>query len=184
VRLFVAVELPDEVRAVLARGLGALKSDQPPAKWVRPEGMHLTLKFLGERAEAIVDALDGAIPPALAGLSPATVRFAGGGFFPHERRPRVAWVGGQAPGLDAWATAVDAAAERLGVERETRPFSPHLTLARLERPWGVGAVEHFLVQVEKWRFPEFVAREAVLFQSTLTPAGAVYAPLRRWGVGP
>ncbi len=182
-RLFVAVELPEEVRKVLHDGLGPLKRDQPPARWVRPEGMHVTLKFLGERPAELVDALDGAVPGALATLPPVTIRFGGGGFFPHERRPRVAWVGGEAAGLERWADAVDVAAATLGVEREARPFSPHLTLARLERPWGVQAVDHFLAQVDKWRFPEFVASEAVLFQSTLTPAGAVYAPLRRWRVG-
>ncbi len=183
-RLFIAVELPQDVCAVLSHGLGALRRDQPPARWVRPEGMHLTVKFLGERASELVDALDRAVPAALSELSPVTVRLGGGGFFPQERRPRVAWVGGSAPGLDSWARAVEDSAAGLGVEREARPFSLHLTLARLERPWGVQAVEHFLVEVGKWRFPEFVARELVLFQSELTPAGAVYTPLRHWAAGP
>ena len=182
-RLFIAVELPDEVRAVLAHGLGALKRDLPPARWVRPEGMHVTVKFLGERPNELVSALDGAVPPALAGLGPVTVRLGGGGFFPHEQRPRVAWVGGTAPGLDSWARAVENAAAGVGVEREARPFSLHLTLARLDRPWGVQAAEHFIVQVGKWGFPEFVARELVLFESELTPAGAVYTSQRRWAVG-
>jgi 2'-5' RNA ligase len=183
-RLFIAVDLPDEVRTVLAQGLGALKRDQPPARWVRPEGMHVTLKFLAERPAELVEALDRAAPDALAGLSPVTVCLGGGGFFPHERRPRVAWLGGDAPGLDAWARAVEDCTAGLGVERDTRPFSLHLTLARLDRPWGAKAVEHFLVQVGKWRFAEFVAHELVLFRSDLTPAGAVYTPQRRWAVRP
>ncbi len=183
-RLFVAVELPDEVREALAAGLGRLKRDQPPARWVRVDGMHLTLKFLGEQPEALVDGLDGAIPRALAALEPVRVQLGGGGFFPHERRPRVAWVGGEAAGLERLAGAIDRAAALLGVEGDARPFSLHLTLARIERPWGVQAVEHFLVQVGKWRFPEFVAREAVLFRSELGPAGAAYTALRRWPVGP
>jgi len=180
VRLFIAVELPDEVRAVLSAGLGALRRDLPPARWVRVEGMHLTLKFLGERLPELVEALDPAAAKAVAPLPPVTVQLGGGGFFPHERRPRVAWLGGQAPGLEGWASAVDEAATALGVEREARPFSLHLTLARLERPWGARAVEDFLVRVGKWRFPEFIAREIVLFQSELKPAGAEYTALRRW----
>jgi 2'-5' RNA ligase len=183
-RLFIAAELPDEVRAVLSHGLGPLKRDQPPARWVRPEGMHLTVKFLGEQPSELAVGLDGAVPAALSGLAPVTVRLGGGGFFPNERHPRVAWVGGCAPGLDSWARAVEDTAAGLGVEREARPFSLHLTLARLERPWGVKAVEHFLVEVGRWQFPEFVARELVLFESELTPAGAVYTPRRRWAVGP
>jgi 2'-5' RNA ligase len=182
-RLFVAVELPEEVHEVLVRGLGLLKRDQPPARWVRPEGMHITLKFLGEQAQEVVDGLDRALPTALAALAPTTVELGGGGFFPNERRPRVAWVGGGAGTLGAWADAVEGTAASLGVPREVRPFSLHLTLARLERPWGAQAVDHFRIAVGKWRFPEFVAREAVLFQSELRPSGAVYTPLRRWPVG-
>ncbi|HLE60728.1 MAG TPA: RNA 2',3'-cyclic phosphodiesterase [Thermoanaerobaculaceae bacterium] len=182
-RLFIAVDLPEGVREVLRSGLGPLKRDQPPARWVRPEGMHITLKFLGEQEPELVEGLDGAVPGPLSSLSPVTVRLGGGGYFPHDRRPRVAWVGGQAAGLDAWARVMEDASASLGVAREARAFSLHLTLARLEQPWGVQAVEHFLVQVGKWRFPEFVAREAVLFQSELQPSGAVYTPLRRWPVG-
>jgi RNA 2',3'-cyclic 3'-phosphodiesterase len=182
-RLFIAVELPEEVRVVLSRGLGGLKRDLPPARWVRPEGLHITVKFLGERPRELVDTLDGAVAPALAGLSPVTVGLGGGGFFPHDRRPRVAWVGGKAPGLESWAQTVEDAAAGLGVEREARSFSLHLTLARLDRPWGAQAVGHFLVQVGKWSFPEFVAMELVLLRSELTPAGPVYTPQRRWAVG-
>ncbi len=121
-RLFIAVELPEGVRKVLHEGLGPLKRDQPAARWVRPEGMHLTLKFLGERPAELVEALDAAVPGALAALQPATIRLGGGGFFPHERRPRVAWIGGDAGALGSWAAAIEAVAERLGVEREPRPF--------------------------------------------------------------
>jgi 2'-5' RNA ligase len=182
-RLFVAVELPDEVREVLAAGMTRLKRDQPPARWVRAEGMHITLKFLGEQPDDILAGLDREVPSALAQLEPVCVRLGGGGFFPHDRRPRVAWVGGVAPGLEGWAGAVEKAAAALGVAEEPRPFALHLTLARLERPWGAQAVEHYLVQVGKWRFPELTAREAVLFRSELGPAGAVHTALRRWSVG-
>jgi RNA 2',3'-cyclic 3'-phosphodiesterase len=183
VRLFIAVELPDEVREVLAAGLGRLKHDQPPARWVRVEGIHLTLKFLGEQPEEILAGLDREVPAGLAPLEPARVQLGGGGFFPNDRRPRVAWVGGEAVGLERWAAAVESAAASLGVAEEARPFSLHLTLARLERPWGVQAVEHYRVQAKKWQFPEFTAREAVLFRSELGPAGAAYTALRRWRVG-
>jgi RNA 2',3'-cyclic 3'-phosphodiesterase len=183
VRLFVAVELPGAVRDAIAVGLGRLKRDQPGARWVRPESMHLTLKFLGERDESLVDSLDGAARAALARLTPATVRLEGGGFFPNEHHPRVAWLGGDGGGLDRWAQAVDEAAAALGVEREPRPYTLHLTLARVERPWGVRAVEHFVVQVGKWRVPEFAAGEAVLFRSVLGPAGPVHTALRRWPAG-
>jgi RNA 2',3'-cyclic 3'-phosphodiesterase len=182
-RLFLAVELPDKVRDVIARGLATLKRDQPAARWVRAEGIHVTLKFLGEVPDTAVAALGEAVPPALAAFAPVQVRLGGGGFFPNERRARVAWLGGTAPGLEAWAAALEDVAAGLGVEREQRPFSLHLTLARLERPWGVQAVEHFKVQAGKWQLEPFVAREVVLFRSELQPGGAVYTALHRCQVG-
>jgi 2'-5' RNA ligase len=182
-RLFVAVELPEAVHEVIGRGLGVLRRDLPPSRWVRREAMHLTLKFLGEQPEALVGELEQRLTPRLAVLAPVAVSLGGGGFFPHPRRPRVAWLGGRAPGLEHWAAAVEEAAVACGVPAETRPFSLHLTLARIERPWGVRAVDDFLHGVERWQFEPFIARELVLFESRLQPDGAVYTAVRRWPVG-
>lgn len=182
-RLFVAVELPEAVHETIARGLGSLRRDLPPSRWVRREAMHVTLKFLGEQPEAVVGELTDRLGPRLAALAPVTIALGGGGFFPHERRPRVAWLGGRAPGLEAWAAAVDAAAVECGAPAEERPFSLHVTLARIERPWGARAVDDFVHAVGRCQFEPFVAREAVLFSSLLQPGGAVYAPLRRFPVG-
>jgi 2'-5' RNA ligase len=181
--LFVAVELPETVHEVIARGLGGLRRALPPSRWVRREAMHVTLKFLGEQPEAAVGELTDRLAPRLASLAPVGVALGGGGFFPHERRPRVAWLGGRAPGLEAWAAAVDAAAAECGVPPEARPFSLHVTLARIERPWGARAVDDFVHALGRWRFEPFVARELVLFESRLQPGGAVYAALRRFAVG-
>ena len=182
-RLFVAVELPGAVRAAVSAGLGKLKRDQPAARWVPPEAMHLTLKFLGEQPERIVAELDGAMAAAMVGVEETEVCLKGGGFYPNAHHPRVAWLGGDGGVLGRWAQAIDEATVSLGVERETRPYSMHLTLARLERPWGVRAVEHFTVQVGKWRIPSFAAREAVLVRSELGPGGPKYTTLRRWKAG-
>lgn len=182
-RLFVAVELPEAVHEVIGRGLGVLRRDLPPSRWVRREAMHVTLKFLGEQPEALVGELEQRFAPRLAVLAPVAVSLGGGGFFPHPRRPRVAWLGGRAPGLEDWAAAVEEAAVACGVPAETRPFTLHLTLARIERPWGVRAVDDFLHAVERWQFEPFIARELVLFESRLQPGGAVYTAVRRWPVG-
>ena len=182
-RLFVAVELPDAARAVLARGVAHLKRDQPDARWVRPESLHLTLKFIGEQELGCAETLAGSMPAALASCAPVAVRLGGGGFFPHRHRARVAWVGIAAPGLAKWAQAIDEATAALGVAREVRPWSPHLTLARIERPWGEQATEHFIVAIGKWRFEPFIASEAVVFSSELRPSGAVHTPLCRCRIG-
>lgn len=182
-RLFCAVELPQAVRQQLERGIGELRRRLPSARWVRAEGIHVTLKFLGEQPEALVGALEDAARASLAACGPVEVRLGGGGFFPNPRRARVAWVGGQAVGLDRWAAVLEDAAADCGVAREERPFSLHLTLARLDRPWPEPDAQRFLAEVGGWRLEPFVAQEVVLFESQLGPGGSRYTALRRWPVG-
>ena len=182
-RAFLAVELPEGVNETVSRGIAELRRRLPSARWVRPGSVHVTLRFLGEQEPELLTALGERVAAELKSLPPAIVSLAGGGFFPHDRRPRVAWLGGQAPGLDAWAAAIERCASDLGVEPEERPFSLHVTLARLDRPWGVADVETFAVVVSKWHLPEFTARELVLFASELRPSGAVHTPLRRIAAG-
>ncbi len=182
-RVFFAVELPEPLRRTLADGLAPLRRLLPPARWVRPESLHVTLKFLGELEDRVVERLQQDAALALQQVKPVTVALAGGGFFPSSRRPRVAWVGGEAAGIEGWAGRLEQCAWRHGVPTEERGFSLHLTLARLERPWGNEAVERFLQEVAGWRLPPFVAREVVLFRSQLGAGGARYQALARLAVG-
>jgi 2'-5' RNA ligase len=182
-RAFLAVELAAEVHHSVVSGMAELRRALPPARWVRPEGVHITLKFLGEQPEELLHELGGQAAGALAGVAPVAVRLAGGGFFPGPRRPRVAWLGGSAEGMERWAAALEECAAGLGLAREERPFSLHVTLARLDRPWHPDAVESFLTQVGRWQLPPFVARDVALFASELRPSGAIYTPLRRLAVG-
>lgn len=183
-RCFLAVEIPQPQKAAVMAGLAKLKGKLPAARWVRPEGLHITLKFLGERQESQAAFFMDTLGKLLTG-APAEVRvsLSGGGFFPSASRPRVAWLGGIAPGLEKWAEASEEAAALMGVARETRLFSLHVTLARLERPWPEGACEYFLREVASWQLDPFVAREVVLFESTLLPGGAVYTARAKIVVG-
>lgn len=182
-RLFCAIELPAAVRRTLEQGLAELRRTLPTARWVRAEGIHITLKFLGEQPPSLATQLGATALTALGACTPVEIRLGGAGFFPNPRRPRVAWVGGLAPGLDRWASALEDAAAAHGVPRESRAFSLHLTLARLERPWPEADCQRFVDAVGAWRFAAFTAREVVLFESQLAPGGARYTPLRRWPVG-
>jgi 2'-5' RNA ligase len=182
-RAFVAVELSPGVREVITRGLGELRRRLGSARWVRAEGLHVTMRFLGEQSGEWLDGFAAGVAALLREEAPVEVELGGGGFFPHERRPRVAWLGGLGPGMERWASAIERCATAHGLAPEPRPFSLHVTLARLDRPWGAGDVETFRVAVGKWRFAPFVAREVVLFSSELLPSGAVYTPLRRIAVG-
>ena len=133
-RLFVALDIPEEVRAAIGTLVVKLRDVCRSARWVRIEGTHITLKFIGEvpleKTESIKTALVTVPFPA-----PIELLFRGLGFFPNECRARAFWAGIEASGeLGALAAAVEAALEPLGIAREQRAFSPHLTLARFDSP--------------------------------------------------
>ena len=128
-RVFVAVDIDEFIRNRIAAFIKGIEGFAPDARWVRPESLHLTLKFVGEKSSEEVDN----IKRALCEVQGETteIAFRGFGFFPTARSARVFWIGIEAgPSLAALASAVDQATSRLGIPREDRAFSPHLTLAR------------------------------------------------------
>ena len=180
IRAFIALEMPGSVRERIRREQARLRADLPRARWTRPEGQHLTLKFLGESPRQRLERLEAEIAVGVADLSPVTVRLAGAGFFPSPQRPRVAWVGGEADGGAAVAAAVEAAAVAAGWPSERRPWSLHLTQARLDRPWPQPSVERFLAWGDGLEIEPFTCAEVVLLESRLQPGGAVYTALERF----
>jgi 2'-5' RNA ligase len=179
IRAFLALEIAEPVKAALAADRGRLRADLPRARWVRPESQHLTLKFLGETPPEVFGALTADLAPRIAGLGPVSVRLHGSGFFPTPARPRVAWLGGTAEGVEPLVEAVEEVAETHGFPRERRPWSLHVTQARLDRPWPPAAVERFLAWGSGLHLPSFSCAEIVLFGSRLERGGAVYTPLER-----
>jgi 2'-5' RNA ligase len=128
-RIFIALDIPAEVRARLAEYMERARSYAPDARWARVEGLHVTLKFVGEVSEELVEKMKSALAQVKA--SPFQVKFEGIGFFPNAKSPRVFWAGvdgGEA--LPQLASAVNAALEKLGIAREEKAYHPHLTLAR------------------------------------------------------
>ena len=181
-RLFVAIDIPDGVREALAHVSRELRPLCPGARWVRIEGAHVTLKFIGETTPAHADQIIAALRNAHAS-SPIELVFAGLGFFPTPRRPRVLWAGVSAdPNLPELAASVEAHLEQLGIAREKREFSPHITLARFEAPKGLA---NLLSVIERMGTPEFgraSVREFHLFQSVLKSGGAEYTRLSTYPV--
>jgi RNA 2',3'-cyclic 3'-phosphodiesterase len=182
VRLFVASEIPVAVRENLAtlieelRGIASQAGDKQP-RWVRPENLHITLKFIGELPE---DKLEG-VRNALAAVRSAAaveMKFRGLGFFPDEKRPRVFWAGLEASAnLPTLARDIDRATATQGVAQETREFTPHLTLARLEPP-GIGEKLRAAILKSVHRdFGSFRTAEFHLIQSKTKPSGAEYTRL-------
>lgn len=171
-RLFIAIELPDGFK----KALGRLRADVPGARWVPSEQLHLTLAFLGEVEERTAGELSERL--ALIQVPPFQLRFSEPGCFPNRHRPRVLWAGLEPnPRLTHLAGRVHEAVLACGIPQEERPFSPHITLARLKFP-AVREVGAFLTMPQKMKLPPFPVREITLFQSLLTPHGSVHIPIR------
>jgi RNA 2',3'-cyclic 3'-phosphodiesterase len=174
VRLFVALDVPRNVREALSEVTENLKKKCPGARWTRLEGVHITLKFIGEAPEDRVTPIREALG-TLGPFAPVEVRVTGFGFFPTARRPRVFWAGVEGgPRLSELAAAIEMRLEPLGIAPEKRAFHPHLTLARFESPRGTQALRD---AVEGLGTPEFGAetfREFHLYQSVLKRSGAEY----------
>lgn len=173
-RLFVALDFPDEVRSAIRNLIARLKPLARNARWVRPEAMHITLKFIGETNDAKIDSIRSALAPIHSG-KPVEMHFRGVGFFPDERRPRVAWCGVEvSPNLSQLAADVEFALEPLGIPREARAFVPHLTLARIQSP---GRLDELIRAAKESAALDFgTARETEfhLIESILKPSGAEY----------
>jgi RNA 2',3'-cyclic 3'-phosphodiesterase len=177
VRLFVALDVPEAVRAALIELTERLKKTCPGARWVRLEGAHITLKFIGEVSSEKFEEIRRALG-AVSHFDPVTVHFAGLGFFPNPRRPRVFWAGveGGAP-LAQLAAAIEMKLEPLGIVPEKRAFHSHLTLARFESPQES---RRLAPAVEALGSPEFgndTFSEFHLYQSVLKRGGAEYTRL-------
>lgn len=179
VRAFLALEIPDAIKAEVDASREPLKAELPRARWVRVDNQHLTLKFLGETPQPVLSALAAELGPRLAGVGGVEVRLAGSGFFPSSARPRVAWLGGTADGIVPVVEAIEGTAERHGFEPERRAWSLHVTQARLDRPWPRQAVERFLAWGDQLQPKPFVCPDVVLLSSRLGPGGSVYTPLAR-----
>jgi 2'-5' RNA ligase len=179
-RAFVAIDLPDAIHAALGRQQQEFRSACRDARWTRPEGIHLTLKFLGEISDAQVEKVAAALSD-LGKFEPFPIEVKGFGFFPNGHRPRIFWVGVEAPpSLAELAARVEASMEKLGFPREQRGFSPHLTLARFPVPRPQPALEALLARQADLELGRFEASEFFLFESKLSPQGAQYRKLARF----
>ena len=136
VRSFIAIPVPRSGIEVLERAVKRLDSEiGGQVRWVRPRGIHLTLKFMGDIPASTLERVLEALPQVTASSSPFEISMSGLGVFPNPRRPRVLWAGldGDLATLSALQIAVDQAVEKLGLPKDDRPFSPHLTLGRVRR---------------------------------------------------
>jgi 2'-5' RNA ligase len=177
-RVFIAVDLPNELREQLAELERDLEPLTDTARWVAPESIHITLKFIGEVPEKRIEDIDA----ALTGLTwkSFTITVRGVGFFPGNRSPRVFWAGMEAPTMQKLAEELDSRMERLGFEKEKRAFRPHITLARARDSRIDSSLVTAASKYEEHEFGSFAVDRIFLFKSTLKPTGAVYERLKEY----
>lgn len=185
-RVFCAVELPAEVRQRAAAHAARLRErfGEVRASWPRAEGLHLTLKFLGEIEESRVALLQAAAARAAEKSQAFGLTIEGAGAFPPRGAPRVLWLGVRDPsgGLAQLQSRLEDECAGSGFEREERPFRPHLTLARLRVPQGARPLAQFH-QETGFEPAEFRVSELVVMLSELGPGGSRYTPLSRHALG-
>jgi 2'-5' RNA ligase len=187
VRVFVALDISEEVRAAIGALIARLRPACRAARWVRIEGVHLTLKFIGEIQPEKIEPIKASLAKIRFPNS-IEMNFRNVGFFPNEHRPRVFWAGIEAgKGLVELAAAVEITLEPLGIAKEGRAFSPHLTLARIEPQRGTAAnltlnrLREAISAVGALEFGAAIAKEFYLYQSILKPGGAEYTRLATFG---
>jgi 2'-5' RNA ligase len=193
-RLFLALDIDDPIRERITRFVDEVRNFSPDARWVKPESLHVTLKFIGEQPDDAVEK----IKRALKDVSVATteIKFRGYGFFPTPKSARVFWIGMESgPQLTQLAAAIDERMATLGIKKDDRAFSPHLTLARAaggsgSPHWRKGdgpnrAFSYLREKLSALPVPEFgtmTPREFFLYQSQLSPKGSKYTRLAKFGL--
>jgi 2'-5' RNA ligase len=193
-RIFIALDIDDAIRERLQIFIDSVHGLAPDALWVRPESLHVTLKFVGEKAAEAVEQIQQALARIQAGTIEISLR--GYGFFPAPKRPRVLWAGIEAgPQLVALAKSVDETTAALGVPKEEYAFSPHITLARKGRSDGPRrrnavasrrSFQHLQERLAAMPVPEFgtmTARAFFLYQSQPMQGGSRYTKIARFGLG-
>jgi 2'-5' RNA ligase len=191
-RIFIGIDLDPEVRARISRLLEGVQGFAPDARWVRPESLHITLKFIGEQTPERVEAIAERLRRVDGGE--CEIRAGGYGFFPTAKAPRVFWIGIHAGSqLAELAESIDMAVAELGIPREDRPYSPHLTLARAGGRSGspklrkgdapnakFAVLEKRLAAMGELDFGTMTAHQFILYQSQLSPTGSKYTKLQRF----
>ncbi len=179
IRTFIAIEIPGELKAAIRQLQEVLMRERGDVKWVRPEGIHITLKFLGDVETGRIPDIGEAVKQAAEGLRTFELQSGGAGFFPGPGRPRVIWIGIDtgADILIRLAEGIDRNLSALGFEKEKRPFSPHVTIGRVRSP---GGMDRTVEKLQSLSIPciGFRVENIIVMKSVLQQTGAVYTPLQ------
>ncbi len=179
-RSFIAIALPPECRAAIARAASPLRAKRVRASWTPERNLHLTLKFLGEIAADRIDELVARMEEGAREIPPFSFQLAEAGAFPSVRAPRVLWIGIREP-LELAGKLhqnMENALAGAGIPRDDRPFHPHVTVARVKSRVAPGWGESVVSALSATPFGAVFARSYGLYESRLSPSGAAYTVLR------
>jgi 2'-5' RNA ligase len=182
IRTFVAVEISSAVRHCAAELIDQLRAAPVDVKWVEPDNIHLTLKFLGDVDSRKVHEVCRAVEQAADGLAPFELEVRGAGAFPNLRRPRTLWLGAGQGGREVGVLAerVESKLHKLGYRREGRRFHAHLTLGRVRRGGpGIAQLGQLLEEYADFEIGRTPVSDVIVFSSTLGRGGPTYEPLGR-----
>jgi 2'-5' RNA ligase len=179
-RTFVAIDLPSDIRRKIAQLIAVLQPTTTDVRWTRADGLHLTLKFIGETAPEKIAGVTNCLS-SIRIAAPISLAIRGAGYFPNERSPRVIWLGVETgPDLPALAAQVEEALLPLGIAKENRPFAAHLTLGRLKGPDRIPLLQEVLHRQEPLDFGAFAAEEFSLYESQPSSGGSLYRRIARF----
>jgi len=184
IRCFIAIPLPEDLLESIGQYQQKLGQITRDVRWVKPAGIHITLKFLGEQDPSIVTSVENELVNIEGLVNPFTLLVSGAGCFPNPKRPRIFWLGLEHDvdnslfKLHDW---IDRNLEQYGFEREKRRFSPHLTIGRVKNPAGFEDIFDFF-HTHPFKQHKLSVKQIVFIRSILKPDRAVYTPIRKYSL--
>jgi 2'-5' RNA ligase len=175
-RVFLAITVSPEIRDSLEQAVNRLRESRAAVRWVNPDAVHQTVKFLGDTPEDRLGDLISSMTPVCDGIVPFPITVVGLGAYPDTRRPRILWAGVREPSgtLQRLWKHTEETAETLGWQREKRAFSPHITLGRVKGPMNLPRLREIIGSLENEHWGDQEVRNLVLYRSHLNPGGVEY----------
>ncbi|MBM2838384.1 MAG: 2',3'-cyclic phosphodiesterase [Deltaproteobacteria bacterium] len=180
IRAFIACDIPEALLEKISSIQEKLKGLDAEVSWTKVSSIHLTIRFLGDIEEGLVDKVDAAIKEASIGQPPFDINIKGSGVFPNLKHPRVIWLGidDGAKGLTNLQQGFEDGLKALGFEPEEREFRPHLTLGRVKGQKGKESLSSAVSELRDVEIGSFTIDRVILYKSELKPTGAIYTKLR------
>ncbi|MEW6455922.1 MAG: RNA 2',3'-cyclic phosphodiesterase [Acidobacteriota bacterium] len=180
-RTFIAIDFPEEIKKLIYEKIDVLKKFEANIKWIREEGIHLTLKFLGEIDENKLNLINNKLKKISESIPSFSLIVQGMGTFPERSKsPRVIWIGiKEETNLKRLQENIEEEMEKLSFQRETRKFSPHITIGRVKDSKHITKILDVIEKERETLFGKIKVKEIILFRSILKPDGAQYIPLEK-----